>query len=238
MSWAVVIQELANAGVTGDALVRVISAIEQVTNVTPNVREQSVTPSALRMRKRRERLKKEREQQASQVTQQVTNTDDLRDIEDNNTTPTGLDKTISPKRNAYPSQFEELWELFPRKVGKDDAFRSWKKNRGRVDHEVLKTAISKHAALVAGKEKQFIPHPATWLNDGRWQDEELQPPQPLALVSGNKQWIAYGTPPGDAWEAWFKAQGKIAPRDGRNGWWHPSEYPVSHETSPAMRKTA
>lgn len=236
MSWAIVIQELANAGVTGDALVRIISAIEQVTNVTPNVREQSVTPSAWRMRKRRERLKKEREQQASQVASPVTNKAELRDI-DNNTNPTGLDKSISPKRNAYPSQFEEIWNLFPRKVGKDDAFRSWKKNRGRIEHEALKTAISKHAALVAGKEKQFIPHPATWLNDGRWQDEELQPPQPLVPISGSKKWVAYGSDQWLAWVAHRKHMGSPPVNPNNGGYWFLSEWPPDVQT-PAMKRTA
>lgn len=233
--YATIVAELQAAGVTGDALVRVLDAVEQVTNVTPNVRERSVTPAALRMRKHREKLKKELEQQASPVTQQVTNTEDLRDIDISKPSTFSEDskKDISPKRNSYPSPFEELWELFPRKVGKDDALRVWKKIRGRIEHDALKAAISKHAALVAGKEKQYIPHPATWLNDGRWQDEDLQPPQPLALVSGCKQWVAYGTPAGDAWEARYKAEGKIPPRDGRNGWWQPSEWPPELQSSAA-----
>lgn len=148
---------------------------------------------------------------------------EMRDIEDISTTSSN--KQTIPQRAPYPPEFQELWDLFPRKVGKDDALRSWKKVRGRIEHDALKTAISKHAALVAGKEKQFIPHPATWLNDGRWQDEDLQPPKPLALVSGGKVWVAYGTEEGDLWEAFYKKQGKIAPRDGKNGWWQESKLP-------------
>ena len=32
-------------------------------------------------------------------------------------------------------------------------------------------AIKPFAVSVAKKEKKFIPHPATWLNQGRWDDE-------------------------------------------------------------------
>lgn len=229
--YATIIAELHAAGVTGDALVRIMAAVEQVTNVTPNVREQSVTPAALRMRKYRKKQKEEADQKASPVTSPVTNKAELRDIDSSNSDSS--EKDISPKRNAYPSQFEEIWDLFPRKVGKDDALRVWKKIRGRIEHDALKAAISKHAAQVAGKEKQYIPHPATWLNDGRWQDEDLQPPEPLVLVSNDRPFIKTGTDQWDAWAAYRKRTGQRPINPVNGGYWFPSEWPPDHQSSAA-----
>jgi len=148
----------------------------------------------------------------------------MRDI-DNNTSLSVLNNKTIPQRHVYPPEFENLWELFPRKVGKDEALRSWKRIRGRVDLETLKTAVSKHAALCAGKEKQFIPHPATWLNDGRWQDEDLQPPKPVE-VNWPQVYVQYGTDAGDAWERYYRTVlKKTPPRTPKGGWYFPSEYP-------------
>lgn len=70
--------------------------------------------------------------------------------------------------------FEAFWILYPRKVGKVPALKAWKKLK--PDQE-LKAEILKAVALHRRSEDwtkdggQFIPHPATWINQQRWQDE-------------------------------------------------------------------
>jgi hypothetical protein len=39
---------------------------------------------------------------------------------------------------------------------------------------------------VAGKDPQFTPHAATWLNAGRWDDEVAKPQ--LAIVPNGYAW--------------------------------------------------
>ena len=79
----------------------------------------------------------------------------------------------------YPADFEEFWKLYPRKNGKDAALRAWKtkKREGRLP------ALSVLADAIAAAKRtdqwqrdggQYIPHPATWLNQGRWMDEQAQ----------------------------------------------------------------
>ena len=34
--------------------------------------------------------------------------------------------------------------------------------------------VVQYAKSVEGKSKQFIPNPATWLNQGRWEDEIVE----------------------------------------------------------------
>ncbi|MBD5417343.1 MAG: hypothetical protein HDR50_06730 [Desulfovibrio sp.] len=79
----------------------------------------------------------------------------------------------------YTADFEAFWQAYPRKVGKDAAFKVWK----RKEHELPPPA--ELAAILARQchceqwqrdGGQYIPHPATWLNQGRWQDE-LAPEQ-------------------------------------------------------------
>src|ERR1700690_3783164 len=74
----------------------------------------------------------------------------------------------------YPPGFSQFWAAYPRKVGKDAAFAKWKARR--PDPPLLELML---AAITAQRQTdawtkdggQFIPHPATWLSQGRWQDE-------------------------------------------------------------------
>lgn len=80
-------------------------------------------------------------------------------------------------KNKYTDRFAEFWDAYPRKVGKDAARRIYEKRR--PDEEI-------HAQMLAAIESQrrspawvkdggqFIPHPSTWLSQGRWQDEPLE----------------------------------------------------------------
>lgn len=83
-------------------------------------------------------------------------------------------KKRKPKLTAYSPDFEAFWKAYPRKSGKDAAWKAWQKRR----HEI--PALPELAAILARQSHceqwqrdggQFIPHPATWLNQGRWQDE-------------------------------------------------------------------
>lgn len=76
--------------------------------------------------------------------------------------------------------FDDFWAVYPRKVGKDAARRAWEKRR--ISAETAATII---AALAWQKQQdawlrdggRFIPNPATWINQGRWQDEPTTTPR-------------------------------------------------------------
>ena len=74
----------------------------------------------------------------------------------------------------YPPGFEEFYAQFPRKVGKDAAARAYgrRKFADKKRQQVL-DAVARQREWPTWKKNggEFIPHPATWLNEGRWDDE-------------------------------------------------------------------
>ena len=69
------------------------------------------------------------------------------------------------------SFFEEVWERYPRKVGKGAAKKAWIKACTKINDLALRNAVFEYIEAVNGKTKKFIPHLATWLNQERWDDE-------------------------------------------------------------------
>lgn len=71
----------------------------------------------------------------------------------------------------YTDKFEEFWKEYPKKVGKREAYRAFKK--AKVPLQELLDAIrkQKRSAMWAKENGRFIPNPATWLNQGRWEDQ-------------------------------------------------------------------
>ena len=72
---------------------------------------------------------------------------------------------------AREKAFDLFWEAYPRKVGKVKAQAAFQKVTASVD--VLLSAIEaqKKSPQWQKDNGQFIPHPATWLNGRRWEDE-------------------------------------------------------------------
>lgn len=92
-----------------------------------------------------------------------------------------------PKPEKAVSGFEDrFWPAYPRKVGKADAAKAFAKLR--PDADLLGVMLRSLAAQAASEDwrrdgGRFIPHPATWLNGKRWQDD---------VTAG-------GTPHGNPW---------------------------------------
>jgi len=69
--------------------------------------------------------------------------------------------------------FDEFWDIFPRKVGKLDAARAYDKAIKLATIDRIREGAKKFAARCKNTEPQYIPHPATWLNAGRWDDQPM-----------------------------------------------------------------
>ena len=83
---------------------------------------------------------------------------------------------LPPKGEPYSKSFISFWGLYPKKIGKDVAYKAWKKigsRNGVTPNQIissLKAQIdSDHFRGTDGQ--QYVPNPSTWLNQGRWQDE-------------------------------------------------------------------
>lgn len=94
----------------------------------------------------------------------------------NQTKPNTLGDSGESPAEKYPPGFVQFWSHYPRKVGKGAAFKVWKRMT-RPDKEA---AIDKAEWFAGcwkhhdphGERASFIPHPATWLNGRRWEDED------------------------------------------------------------------
>ena len=73
----------------------------------------------------------------------------------------------------YSEDFALFWKAYPRRTGKGGAFRAWEKIKDRPAVEVLVAAVAaqKRSGQWRKQSGQFIPHPQTWLNGRRWEDD-------------------------------------------------------------------
>lgn len=71
--------------------------------------------------------------------------------------------------------FAEFWSAYPKKIGKDAAAKAF--GRRKPGRELLQNMLDAIDAQKLSDQwrrdgGQYIPNPATWLNQGRWQDGE------------------------------------------------------------------
>ena len=87
----------------------------------------------------------------------------------------GVGVGIKTSSSSSDDGFGEFWSAYPKKVGKDAARKAWAKIKQKT--EVLKEIHDSLAWQITSDQwkrdnGQFIPNPATYLNQGRWQDEQ------------------------------------------------------------------
>lgn len=108
-------------------------------------------------------------------------------------TAAGKETHEQPSKTLAEKRFDEFWTAYPKKVGKKAAWSSWNKLRPDAElHDKIMTAIGKARATDQWQREngRFIPNPATWLNQGRWDDEyEEGPPNEInsKYFDGGKQ---------------------------------------------------
>jgi hypothetical protein len=103
---------------------------------------------------------------------------------DANALPTQSDRNAIKERKGKERKskeiintpFELFWNLYNKKVGdKSKCEKKWLK---LSDEERTKIMDTLPTFLNSITDKQFQPHPATYLNNKRWNDEPIAPPQP------------------------------------------------------------
>lgn len=83
-----------------------------------------------------------------------------------------LKKEKDKKESNCDDNFETFYKAYPHKVGKANVEKWFNKNK--PDEELMNkilTSLEEHKKLKQWQDKQFIPYPATWLNQKRWEDE-------------------------------------------------------------------
>ena len=98
--------------------------------------------------------------------------------------------------------FEQFWQAYPRKVSKSaaqKAFTKLKVTQTLLDKMLVQIERAKQTNQ--WQDPQYIPHPATWLNSRRWEDELTENtinPEKEEKQDGND----FGTTKPDAESAW------------------------------------
>ena len=76
--------------------------------------------------------------------------------------------------STYSDDFLEFWSAYPKKVGKGSAYKIFNKLKlTKKEKNAILTALiwQKKSEQWLKDNGQFIPHPATYLNQRRWEDE-------------------------------------------------------------------
>lgn len=80
--------------------------------------------------------------------------------------------------NNISDEFETLWKLYPRKIGKPKALKAYQKARKNgVTFEDVKQGIENYNAEITAKKTgvEYIKHGATWFYNECWNDEYEAP---------------------------------------------------------------
>ena len=83
--------------------------------------------------------------------------------------------SISPKK--LEEEFEQLWQIYPKKIGKKKGFDSFKKARKikKVPYETIENGLYRYITYLEQQEtdEQYIMHASTWFNQEKWQDDYI-----------------------------------------------------------------
>ena len=101
--------------------------------------------------------------------------------------PLTINKTTA---NKNATEFEQFWSAYPKKTGKLDAEKCWKKQKPNLEDVMKALAWQVTSDQWTKNGGQFIPNPAKYLNQGRWQDEQIDP---VIKASTEKPWFILPT---------------------------------------------
>jgi hypothetical protein len=111
--------------------------------------------------------------------------------EDGNRIKDGSEKSPEKEGNAkgrenqYPADFLSFWKEYPKKVGKGEAVKVWKREKPVLEKIIQALNWQKKDAQWISEGGKYIPHPATYLNQRRWEDETGEPVGTLKIGAIN-----------------------------------------------------
>lgn len=89
--------------------------------------------------------------------------------------------TDNTRSDTMEERFSRFWAIYPKKRSKQAALTAWKKLKpDEVFTQKIIAAVQKQKQWPEWQKDngQYIPYPATWLNQRRWEDEGITPTQP------------------------------------------------------------
>jgi hypothetical protein len=95
--------------------------------------------------------------------------------EDTDVQLTRTNERESINKNQLTKEFDIFWSIYPRRTGKQAAKASFEKAVKAVGLDKVMDGVRALANDPNLPAEQFIPNPATWLNQGRWDDDPYPP---------------------------------------------------------------
>ena len=113
------------------------------------------------------------------------------------------EKPIKPPKEKPPkpvSQFDDFYQAYPRKIGKQTALKAYDRALKSTTHDAIMQGVLKYKNDIASKKitPEYIKHPSSWLNAGCWDDDyntvvvTAQKPADYYDASKNKYFIDNG----------------------------------------------
>lgn len=141
-------------------------------------------------KKRKEAGEKSAEARAKQKEANQTNANFVKHKETNPTVSVNDNVTVddnvtqSPQKppvgaDVTAERFDAFWNAYPKKIGKGAAEKAFKKIKpsGDLLQRMLSAVeVQKQSDQWRRDNGQYIPNPATWLNQTRWEDEGTAQP--------------------------------------------------------------
>lgn len=94
------------------------------------------------------------------------------------------------REEKTPPGFDRFWESYPRKTAKQEAIKAFEKLKpDAMLIETMVKAIERQKQSAQWQEDggRYIPHPATWINQRRWEDVlPAKGPEKLKVVNAAK----------------------------------------------------
>lgn len=82
-------------------------------------------------------------------------------------------KKTNQEKVYADSLFDTFWEAYPRKVGRQAAYKAFISVLVANDPQIIIDGAKRYATDPNLPVKQYIPYPATWINRHGWLDEAL-----------------------------------------------------------------
>ena len=77
----------------------------------------------------------------------------------------------------YTEDFELFWNVYPKKIGKKEAYKAFQKAKKPVQLLINAVKAQMDSEQWTKDNGRYIPNPATWLNQGRWDDAVIKAPK-------------------------------------------------------------
>lgn len=109
-------------------------------------------------------------------------------VNDTRVNDTSINDKEIKKESELEKDFEELWKLYPRKRGKDAAFKSYKKaiKDGATNEEIRQGILNLIEDIRKNKtEEKFIPYGSTFFHGRSWTDD-MKVDTPQRTYGSNK----------------------------------------------------